>query len=184
MPKEKRLLLIVDYQVDFAAPDGILTAGAPARAIEPYLLRRVEETLASGQDVIFTLDTHTRETWDKHPESASFPLHCEKGTDGWRIYGGLARYAEHPGVALVEKTAYCPEFALLEKWVKQYDVIEIMGLVTNICVLHSAVGLYTAKVNGHSPVQLIVREEGCASFDGEAERFALNHMFTTLQMRP
>lgn len=184
MQSTKKLLLIVDYQFDFAAPDGLLTAGEPALTIGAYLKKRAEEYLSSGQDIVFTLDTHTLETWDDHPESGSFPIHCVKGTPGWQIYGELNQFIGREQVSTVEKAAYCPDFTYLERWVKDYDVIEIMGLVTNICVLHTAVGLYTAKVNLGQPVRLIVQEQGCASFDEKAHFFALAHMKDTLGMRP
>lgn len=180
----KQLLIIVDYQRDFVADDGILTAGEAARAVGPWLDARAGEVLAGGGDVVFTMDTHDAATWPDHPEHAAFPIHCVKGTPGWEIYGGVARHLAHPNARTVEKRAYCPPFAPVERWVREYDAIELAGVVTNICVLHTAVGLYTAKVEANSPVRLTVREEGCASFDPAAAAFALDHMKKTLGMAP
>lgn len=170
------LLLCIDYQNDFVAEDGALSAGAPARRIEPYLSTRIQAALAAGQDVAFTLDTHHPNTWANHPESKAFPPHCQKGTAGWQLFGSLAALAKQPGALLVEKAAYCPDFSLLERWTRQYKAIQLCGVATHICVLHTAIGLYTAKVNLGLPVRLVLLEKGCASFDAQAEQFALAHM--------
>ena len=179
---QKKLLIIIDYQVDFAAPGGVLSAGEAALAIEGVLEARVAAYLAEGHDVVFTMDTHLPETWPEHPEHDAFAPHCQKGTPGWQVYGSLAKHLGKKGVQTIEKNAYCPEFLHLENWVSGYEAIEIAGLVTNICVLHTAVGLYTAKVNSGSAVRLAVLDEGCASFDPQAHAFALRHMHDTLGM--
>ncbi len=180
---QKRLLIVVDYQVDFVADDGVLTAGKPAQALEGFIDRRAEEYLANGWNVAFTQDTHCRESFSRHPESAAFPFHCEKGRPGWEIFGEPARHIGKPRVETIEKSAYCPAFSVVERWVASYDIIELVGVATDICVLHTAVGLYTAKVEGLSDVGLIVREEGCASFNPAGHAFAIEHMRTTLGMQ-
>lgn len=175
----KKLLLVIDYQNDFVAPEGILTAGEPAQILEPHILKRVEDYLAEGQDILFTLDTHDMASWDRHPESAAFAPHCLRGSEGWQVYGGLAPYAEGRSV---EKSAYCPPFALLEAWVAEYDSIELLGVCTDICVLQTAVGLYTAKADSGSAVRLSVDKKGCASFDQKGHEYALDYMHRILQM--
>ena len=188
--QDRALLIVVDYQYDFVALDGALPVGQDALDIEEYIDARCQSYLDAGQDVAFTFDTHLRETWAAHPESKAFPPHCIKGTKGWEIYGLPARHLARSNAAVVEKAAYCPSFAQLEAWVKQYQRIEILGVVTNICVLHLAVGLYTAKIalelpllaQGQPGARLVVNDAGCASFDPEAAQFALNHMHTVLGM--
>ena len=186
----RKLLIVVDYQHDFVALDGALPVGQDALDIESYIDSCCLSFLDEGQDVVFTFDTHLHETWDDHPESKAFPPHCIKGTKGWEIYGLPARHLARRAASVVEKTAYCPSFAQLEKWVRDYQRIEICGVVTNICVLHLAFGLYTAKIalehpltgQGKPGAQLLVHDAGCASFDPEAARFALQHMHQVLGM--
>ncbi len=177
---ERKLLVVVDYQVDFVAEDGKLTAGKPAQALEAHIATRIAEYLDASRDVAFTMDTHEGNTWSAHPESASFPLHCEKGAPGWEIYGTPAGYANR--AAIVEKAGYCPAFSVIESWVREYDAIEILGVTTDICVFQTSIALYTAKVNTGSPARLRVDDAGCASFDPDGHAYALKYMHEKLGM--
>lgn len=179
----KKCLIVVDYQYDFAAENGILTAGQAARDIEGFLYDRVREYIENREAVVFTLDTHTKEDWNIHPESKCFSLHCEKGMKGYELFGKLNPFMNDDRVRLLEKSAYCPDFAFLESAVSLYDEIAVCGVVTDICVLQTVMGLYTAKVNLKSKVGLYVYEKGCASFDNKKHINAIGYMKDVLGVK-
>lgn len=78
----KRLLVVVDMQRDFI--DGSLGT-REAVAIVPKVKRKIEEYLADGQEVVFTMDTHFEDYLDTQ-EGRNLPVkHCIKGTNGWRL---------------------------------------------------------------------------------------------------
>ena len=169
----KQLLLIVDYQNDFVADNGSLTAGLPAQAIEGNLLARIEAYAAAGDDVLCTLDTHTEQAWNKkHPESRLFPLHCAEESAGWQLAGKLA------GLKLetLKKSSYMLEFADIDWLVRQYDLIELAGVATDICVLQNAVGLYNHAANHNLNVNFQIHSDCVASFDPAGHAYALDYL--------
>lgn len=78
------LIIVVDTQADFMLPDGALPV-AGADAIVPPLAEWLgRRTPANTAAVVFTFDTHFAETYAHSAEAALFPIHCVKGTPGWR----------------------------------------------------------------------------------------------------
>ena len=65
-------------------------------------------------------------------------VHCRKYTPGWSLYGETGR-ARREGDKCIEK----PAFPSLElgQWLREqgYDRIELVGLVSYMCVLSNAV---------------------------------------------
>lgn len=173
-----KCLIVIDYQNDFVSDNGKLTAGEPAQCLENYIYNKVSEYIKNNDKVLFTLDTHTKESWSSHPESQKFELHCEKGTKGWNLYGKLNEYmnTDNKNICFTEKSAYCPSFDIIENIVKTMDSIEVVGVVTDICVLQTAIGLYTAKVNLNKNTDISVDLNGCASFNQEGHKWAVNYM--------
>ena len=168
----KKLLLVIDYQVDFVADDGKLTAGAPAQAIENAIVKRIEKYQSVGADVICTLDTHSSDQWSKHPEEEAFAIHCEKDTPGWTLFGRLAEME----LDLIEKASYMMDTDDLDWIVKQYDYIELAGVTTDICVLQNAIGLYNHAANIGKPLRLACNKKLVASFDQKGHKYALEYM--------
>ena len=178
----KKLLICVDYQYDFVADDGLLTCGKPAQDVYQNILKKVKAYISDGQDIIFTHDAHRTESWAAHPESRAFPPHCVAGTSGYELYGELADIEKNEkNVKKVDKKAYCMDFAEIDAIIaKNYDIIEICGVTTDICVLQSAVGLYTAVVNAGSAAKLAFAADCCASFNPAGHDWALEYMEKTL----
>lgn len=130
----KKLLIVVDYQKDFV--DGAL--GFPAaKEIEEALCEKIRSYQAEGQDIICTLDTHG-EDYLETQEGKNLPIpHCIKGSEGHQLYGKAAGLLSS-----------CPQFEkpafgsmALAKWLedKEYEEIELCGVVTDICVISNAV---------------------------------------------
>lgn len=76
-------VIVIDMQKDFIVPDGALPVAGAEEIVAPmreWLAALVPER-TSG--VLFTADTHNRETYAESPEARLFPPHCIRGTAGW-----------------------------------------------------------------------------------------------------
>lgn len=131
----KKALIVVDYQKDFVSG----SLGFPEAAkLDEKIVAKIEETLRSGGNLIFTLDTHG-ENYLSTQEGNNLPVvHCVKGSDGWEVYGKTGDYLPK-AEAIVEKDAFgsLPLGELLRKG--QYGQVELVGLVSSICVISNAV---------------------------------------------
>lgn len=168
----KRALVVVDYQNDFV--DGAL-GFEKAKALESGIAAKVEDVLLEGGRVFFTLDTHDDDTYLNTREGKYLPVkHCIKNSDGHKLYGSLSSFTKQDGVILVEKGGFGS--AVLPDQIREImgvpDVIQLCGIVTNMCVISNAVLLQTAFEN--TEIQII--EPLCASFDEPLHRAAIDVM--------
>jgi nicotinamidase/pyrazinamidase len=161
-----RALVVIDYQNDFV--DG--TLGFPgAEDLEPRIAEKIEEAVADGDDVYFTLDCHGEDYLDTQ-EGRNLPIgHCMTA-DGRALHGRIAELAEgHPSSA---KSAF-GNLELAERMsAVGYGEVELCGLVTNICVISNAVILKSAM-----PEAVITVDARCvASYDKDLHEKALDVM--------
>lgn len=169
----KKLLLIIDYQNDFVADDGVLSAGEAAQNIEDNIIKRIRSFRRGSHDVLCTLDTHNADHWTKvHPESQVLPLHCEEETAGWELYGQLGQM----NLETVTKSAYMLDQADIDWMVRQYDVIELAGVTTDIYVLQNAIGLYNHAANQGLKIRFEVTEDCVATYDEARQLYSLDYM--------
>lgn len=177
---EKRALINVDYTYDFVAADGKLTSGEPGQAIENKIVAITEAFIKAGDYVVFAIDKHEKD--DKlHPESALFPPHNIAGTSGRDLYGKLAAVYEQnkakDNVCYFDKTRYSAfagtdlEIKLRERGI---DEVHIVGVCTDICVLHTAVDAY------NKGFKIVVHKDAVASFNEAGHEWALRHFVNTL----
>lgn len=176
----KRALINVDYTVDFVADEGKLTCGRPGQAIEETIVSITTDFIAAGDFVVFAIDAH-EEGDTLHPETDLFPPHNIIGTAGQELYGSLASvYAEHKdksNVYYFDKTRYSAfagtdlEIKLRERGI---DEIHLIGVCTDICVLHTAVDAYNKGFN------MVVHQDAVASFNAAGHDWALGHFKDTL----
>jgi nicotinamidase-related amidase len=161
----KRALVIVDYQNDFV--HGSL--GFPrAQAIEEAIVAKIEDFLAAKDDLFFTFDTHGSDYLETR-EGQNLPVaHCIRGTEGWEIFGRVAQYL--PAAQVFHKTTFgsLELAAYLQR--KQYDAVELAGLVSNICVLSNAVLAKAALPEA----DIVVDALATASVDEAAEKAAFD----------
>jgi len=131
----RKLLLVVDYQKDFV--DGAL--GFPgAERLDGPIAAKIAAYRAAGDDVAFTMDTHGADYLDTQ-EGRKLPVaHCVRGSAGWRLYGETGA-ARRDGDMVLEKPAF-PSLAL-GNWLagKDFGQVELVGLVSYMCVLSNAV---------------------------------------------
>lgn len=174
----KKALIVIDYTYDFVADDGKLTCGKPGQQIAQKISSLIEEYIAAEELVVFTNDIHF-EGDPFHPETKLFPPHNIAGTAGRELYGSVKNsYEKHADSCLsLDKTRYSA-FAgtnlhqlLQERGIKN---IALVGVCTDICVLHTAVDAYNL---GYT---LSIYKDGVASFNQAGHDWALGHFTGTL----
>ena len=156
-----RYLFVIDYQKDFV--DGAL--GFPgAEKLDEGIAAKVR-TYGKGH-VLFTRDTHF-ENYLNTREGKNLPVvHCIQGTPGWECYGETARALAEVEAPAIDKLVFGMDItdpATAAVLPEQADEIELVGLVSNICVVSNAVVLQSRY-----PEATIVVDAACtASFDKE-----------------
>ena len=178
----KKALIVVDYQYDFVADDGKLTAGGPAQDIEGNIVELVEAMKGSGdyKGVVFTYDCHYIGDFEnhEHPEGAVFPAHCIEGEQGYHYFNRLASYEimENSSIEFIKKRGYALDSATVKRLVNEYDEFVFAGVVTDICVFQNVIAFYNESVNSGKNVKITVDSRACASFAPERETFSLQYM--------
>lgn len=135
----ERYLFVIDYQNDFV--DGAL--GFPgAEKLDGRIASKVR-AYGPGR-VLFTRDTHF-ENYLQTREGRNLPVvHCVRGSHGWQVYGDTARALEEVGAKAIDKLSFGMDIsdpATAAVLPVQADEIELVGLVSNICVVSNAVAL-------------------------------------------
>lgn len=170
----KKCLIVVDYQKDFV--DGALGFEA-APALDEKIAAKIDAYHQEGGEVIFTLDTHEANYMETQ-EGRNLPVpHCIRGTDGWQLYGKTAA-AKQPQDIVIEKPTF-PSYelgALLRE--KKYDAIELVGVVTDICVISNAVIAKAAL-----PEAVITVDAQCTSTMSEEMKQKTFDVMASLQIQ-
>ncbi len=168
-----KALLVVDMLVDFIDPKGALYIGPVANNVLSEVKARLEIHRSENNPVFFICDRHLED--DR--EFELFPPHSIRGTGGDAIVSELA---PRPNERVIDKRRFSAFFgtdldlSLRDKGIKE---IELVGVVTNICVLYTAAD---ARALGY---RVSVPEKAVASFDEEAHHFALQEMKKTLGVK-
>ncbi|MBP2242252.1 nicotinamidase-related amidase [Cytobacillus eiseniae] len=171
----KRALINVDYTVDFVAADGALTCGEPGQALEQKMVELTKEFILNGDFTVFAIDVH-EEGDPYHPETKLFPPHNIRHTKGRDLYGGLKELydenkdADH--VYFMDKTRYSAFAGTdleMKLRVRGIDEIHLVGVCTDICVLHTAVDAY------NKGFKIVVHRDAVASFNQAGHDWALGH---------
>lgn len=166
-----KLLVVIDYQKDFV--DGAL-GFEKATTLEHGIYDKVEQYLQDGNKVLFTYDTHY-EDYLQTREGKNLPVvHCIKGTEGHKLYGKLKDFSKAENTLHFEKEGFgiAPKDMLLIASEVGEDVteIELVGVVTNICVISNMVMFQSQYRNA----DIIVDASLCASFDDSLHHKALD----------
>ena len=155
----KKYLCVIDYQNDFV--DGAL--GFPgAEKLDEKIAAKVR-AYGKGR-VLFTRDTHF-ENYLTTREGKNLPVvHCIKGTQGWQVYGETAKALEEVEAPGIDKLVFGMDVtdpATAAVLPEAADEIELVGLVSNICVVSNAVVLQSKY-----PEATIIVDAACTdSFD-------------------
>lgn len=168
MEAGKRCLIVVDYQKDFV--DGSL-GFEKAVTLDQGIAEKIRLYHSRGDDVMFTLDTHN----DDYPatqEGKNLPVpHCIAGTPGHQLFGETATCRQKQDMVFFK-----PSFGSLELTcylrTHPYQEIELVGVVTNICVISNAVLCKAALPEARVSVDASL----CASNDEALHEKALDVM--------
>lgn len=153
----KKALLIIDFQNDFV--DGTLGFKG-AESLDEIIEKKIKKYLKNNDDIIYTLDTHYEDYLDTQ-EGKRLPIvHCIEKTKGHEVYGNVNKYIKDAKRVFKKST-----FGSLElgEFLKNegYDEVELVGLVTNMCIISNAVIAKTALPEA----RIVVDRKGSLSFN-------------------
>lgn len=135
METVKRCLIVIDYQNDFV--DGSL-GFAQASMLDHGIAEKIRLYHKRGDTVMFTLDSHN-DDYLHTQEGQKLPVpHCITGTHGHRLYGETASCRQKHDLVFFKPSFGSMELAYYLR-THPYQEIELVGVVTNICVISNAV---------------------------------------------
>ena len=123
---------------------------------------KIKQYRREGAQVVFTFDTHETDYLETQ-EGKNLPVpHCIRGSDGWRLYGAVAEQRREEDRCLEKDTFGSLELA---KYLAEctFDRIELVGVVSNICVISNAVLAKAAQ-----PEALVVVDAACTASNDDA----------------
>ncbi|MDL4839833.1 cysteine hydrolase family protein [Aquibacillus rhizosphaerae] len=171
----KKAIINIDYTNDFVAKDGALTCGEPGQNIEERICELTNSFIENNDFTVFAIDMH-KEGDVFHPETKLFPPHNLQGTMGRELYGKLSELYKNNKdenyVFWIDKTRYSAfagtdlELKLRERNIEE---VHLVGVCTDICVLHTAVDAYNKGFH------IVVHEDAVASFNQQGHTWALGH---------
>lgn len=176
----KKVLINIDYTVDFVADHGALSCGKPGQDIEADITELTNQFIVNDDFVVFAIDMHHSEDI-YHPETKLYPPHNINGTPGRDLYGALndlyKNHKEKENVYWLDKTRYSAfagtdlELKLRERGITE---IYLAGVCTDICILHTAVDAYNKGFN------IVIQQNAVASFNQIGHEWALQHFIHSL----
>lgn len=168
----RKILVVVDYQKDFV--NGAL-GFAGAENLDAGIAAKIRE-YGEG-NVFYTMDSHDKNYLETREGKALPVEHCLVDDVGWEIFGEAHKaLLEVKAQALTKKTfgvhpILMNDPAILPRQ-NEVESVELVGLVTNICVISNAV-TFQAK---YPEAQIVVDASLCASFDRNMHEKALDVM--------
>ena len=162
----KKCLIVVDFQNDFV--DGAL--GFPgADKLDQIIENKIKDYLINNQDILYTLDTHY-DNYLETQEGIRLPIiHCIDNTKGHEVYGNTKKYLKDAKKVFKKNTFGSLELGNFLKD-KDYDEIEIAGLVTNMCVISNAIIAKSALPEA----RIVVDSKASLSFDEDLHNKTLD----------
>ncbi|QTA37867.1 cysteine hydrolase [Thermosipho ferrireducens] len=169
-----KALLIIDVQNDFATPKGSLYFKGAENVIDPIkklILKFKEKELP----IFYTQDWHLQ----NDPEFNIWPQHCVENTPGAEIVDDIKKVLENYDKAFsIKKTRYSAFYNTnFDKMLKELNIteIDVVGLVTNICVL------FTVEELRNRQIETNVYKNCVASYDKELHNLSLKLMKEVLR---
>lgn len=187
----RRALIVIDYTNDFVADDGPLTCGKPAQALEGRISQLISEFMDDPDAfVVIANDYHPPEN-EYHPErKAGHTPHMMPGTPGRELYGEVGRTVKALASRLpprelarlhwVDKVRFGAFPGTdLELFLRERGVTELhlVGVCTDICVLHTAIDAYNKGFD------LVIHVDAVQSFNAAGHEWALGHFKNLLSAR-
>jgi len=153
----KKILIVVDYQNDFVCGSYGFKS---AFDIEDSICNKIDQYTKSGDDVLFTLDTHFAQDYETN-KSENTSDSADSFLAGWELFGRVKKLKTPKMHTISKHTTASLDLGkyLLEN---QFDVIEFVGVVTNKCVIANAIVASTV-----SPEAEIIVDATCVASDDE-----------------
>ena len=187
----KKVLVVVDYQNDFASPEGALYV-PQGETIAERIQREINNDMYDA--IVYTMDTHIASDYEKSAEAEMFPLHCEYGTIGWDFFEIEPR---NPEIKTVMKNKSCPKDIRIgneyvftkdvfdvwegninyENFIKTFDKdteFIIVGVATNFCVKWNAMGCSNIGYNNVSVIWDAVKGIPTDEFEDDIAQMRAN----------
>lgn len=164
-----RLLVVIDYQLDF-----IIGPLGSRAAKDIYKNVRDKVYSYNGEDdyVIFTRDTHYAELYPQSYEGKHLPIpHCILNTEGWQLAYGLYDEENDHHLIINKSTFGWPywEDTIQYNIGKTPDSIEVIGVCTDICVISNVLALHSM----YEEIDISVDASCCAGTSEEMHKAAL-----------
>lgn len=166
-----KTLIVIDMQNDFVTgPLG----SSDAVAILSNVKNKIEEYISSGNEVIFTRDTHDNKYLDTN-EGRHLPIsHCIKDSYGWQVVEEIDREeCEHIDKATFGYASWgirIDESRVVS--IREFEEVEIIGVCTDICVVSNALILKAL----FPEIKITVDARCCAGVTPESHNAALATM--------
>lgn len=160
-----RALLVVDMLKDFVYEDGALPVPG-AKKIIPCINEKIREFRERGEPIIFVCDAHEED--DR--EFRVWGRHAVDGTEGAEVIDELDK---REGDIVVKKKRFSAFFGTnLEEILRErgIDTLVITGVLTNICVLHTAADASMRNF------KVVVPKDCVATVDEPTQEWALRHI--------
>jgi len=169
----KKCLIVVDFQNDFVSG----SLGFPGAAeLEPLIAAKIKQYRDSGDEILFTLDTHGDDYLDTL-EGQNLPVpHCIEGTEGHNLYGQTANLVLSSD-KIFRKNTFGSDLLFDYLKSEKFKSIELVGLVSNICVISNAVLAKTAQ-----PDTPILVDANCTASHDKVLNEAVLDVMTGLQI--
>lgn len=155
-------LVIIDMQKDFPLNNDTINY------IREFLINNSKK-----YKLIFTMDEHDLDNYDKYQESKIYLPHCVKGTIGAKSVDDLKIFKEDENSKVIKKDTFGSYELANYLWglyiYKDLDTITLMGVRTDICVLNNALNLR----NMLPKTRIIVDAAGCNGTSPEMHKCAL-----------
>ncbi len=164
-----RALLVIDMLKDFVYENGALPVPR-AMDIVPCINEKIREFRERGEPIVFVCDAHD----ENDREFKVWGRHAVEGTEGAEVIDELDKREEDIVVKKKRFSAFFEtnlEEILREKGV---DTLVITGVLTNICVLHTAADASMRNF------KVVVPKECVATVDDKTQEWALRHISEVL----
>lgn len=168
----KKLLVAVDVQNDFVE-GGALPYGYPEKSNTDNITAYVIRNVLDGNLVVATRDTHY-DNYLETLEGKKLPIkHCMHDTHGWELIDGLKTLARKGKMVVFDKSTFgsplIAEYINNLKGQEEVDEVEIVGYMTEICVLSNAILLRARFPN----LKITVLSDLCGGVNKESHTAAL-----------
>jgi nicotinamidase/pyrazinamidase len=166
-----KAIIVVDLVNGFCTTGNL--ASPRLAAVVPGVRVYLEREVGAGAALIFLADTHEPDD----PEFAVFPPHCVVGSGEEEIVDELRSLASR--AALVRKRRYSGFFGTdLDQRLNDLapDVVEVVGVCTDICVLHTVADLRNRDYRVVVRRELVETYEAPGHKADDVNRWAFAHL--------